>query len=71
LRKLRGELEAGLRRHIRHVRLHGTESATGPECLRLRHDSHAHVLLRSLYLLLLLLQELDLLLDGQLLDSRV
>jgi len=62
LRKLLGELEGAL---WRHARLQGIEGATWAELLRRGHHSHVHVLLlSSLDLLLLLLQQLNLLLDS-------
>lgn len=62
--KLLWELEGILMRHARHL-LQGIESSAGSKLLG-RHHAHVHVLLSSLDLLLLLLQQLDLLLDGKL-----
>lgn len=57
LRQWRGELEAGLRRHVVQARLHG-EDATSAETLVGRHHATHHLLL----LLQLLLKSIDVLL---------
>jgi hypothetical protein len=67
LRHLVGELEGSL--HVTHG-LHRVESRT--HSLLRRHDAHVHVLLlSSLNLLLLLLEQFDLLLNGELFHARV
>ena len=66
LRHGRGELEGGLGRHARDILLEGVEATS--HGLVGGHHAHVEVLLLcSLDLLLLLLQQLDLLLDGELL----
>lgn len=63
LLKLVRELEAGLRRKVGHGLLERVEAALAQSLSVLQ---HAHVLISSLELLLLLLQQLDLLRNGQL-----
>lgn len=71
LRKLLGELESVLRRHAAEAGLQGIEAGAGAERLTWGEHPHADVLLVcGLYLLLLLLQQLDLLLDGKLLHCE-
>jgi hypothetical protein len=67
LRLLVGELEASLWRHIGHRWLQGIEGSSGRHALVLGYHAHVGVLLLcSLEVLLLLLQQLDLLLYSKL-----
>lgn len=64
-----GELKASLRRQVLHLRLERV--VAGSEMLGRRDHAHVYILLMcSLNLLLLLLEKLDLLLDGQLLHCE-
>lgn len=66
-----GELEGTLVTHVAHGRLEGVESTSRAELLSRRYHAHVDILLMgSLQLLLLLLEELDLLLNGKLVHCR-
>lgn len=66
-----GELEGTLVTHVAHGRLEGVEPTPRAELLSRRYHAHVDVLLMgSLQLLLLLLEELDLLLNGKLVHCR-
>lgn len=66
-----GELEGTLVTHVAHGRLERVEATSGAKLLGRRYHAHVDVLLMSsLQLLLLLLEELDLLLDSKLVHCR-